>query len=399
MSEAAREMLTRQRRIEPRLLRSLTVRRVLDVLRDGPASRAEVVRRLGISAPTVSKAVASLVDAGLLDDTGPAEPHGIGRPGRRFQLARQSMRVLGIKLDADRTEIVAAGLDGGFIEGSCESFATPADYGAMLSVLERRLTPLIAGATTLGIGISAPGLMDRDQQEILLSPNMPMMNGRTPAPDLEQRLGLPCSLFQESHALCLAASAFGNARGTENFVMVDASVGLGVGAMQGGRLILGHRGLAGEIGHVTVEPGGLACGCGNDGCLETRATDAALARLVSERIGREVGIDAMIELVADDPDRFGEEIDLTTTWLSVALAAAVNIFNPAKVLLHSRWLSACPSQLQELICRTRDRALGPSVEDCAFALADVTKLQGAVAGTLHTLLHHEPPVGSSVHGP
>ena len=102
MSEAAREMLTRQRRIEPRLLRSLTVRRVLDVLRDGPASRAEVVRRLGISAPTVSKAVASLVDAGLLDDTGPAEPHGIGRPGRRFQLARQNMRVLGIKLDADR---------------------------------------------------------------------------------------------------------------------------------------------------------------------------------------------------------------------------------------------------------------------------------------------------------
>ena len=128
-----------------------------------------------------------------------------------------------------------------------------------------------AGVKTLGLGVSLPGLVDDRRGRGVLSPNVPLTDGHAPAADLAERLGMPCVLLQESHALCLAERDYGLAKGLDDFAVLDVSTGIGLGVMLGGRLLKGHSGLAGEIGHVTAVPeGGRKCGCGNYGLSRNR---------------------------------------------------------------------------------------------------------------------------------
>src|SRR5262249_23495489 len=149
--------------------------------------------------------------------------------------------------------------------------------------------------------------------------------------------------------------AYGDARGINDYVVLDCVEGLGAGAIIKGQLLEGHLGFAGELGHVAVDPEhGPLCGCGNRGCLETLATDAALARQLSERIGRKLSIDDALELV-----RQGEakpEVQQTLDAMSIGLAAVINIFNPAAVFVHARILDTAPDMLGRLVTLTRRRA-------------------------------------------
>jgi N-acetylglucosamine repressor len=211
------------------------------------------------------------------------------------------------------------------------------------------------------------------------------LDGRFLAADLQERLGLRTILLHETDALCLGERAFGSARGMDDFALVDATGGLGAAVMSSGQVIAGHSGLAGEIGHVTVVADGRRCGCGNVGCLETVASDLALAGLIAERVGRPLGMAKAFELVRSGQVRADAEIERTIEYLAIGIAALVNIFNPAAVLVHARLLDLQEGafhRLTELVAR---RALSPSLADCKIMRSSTSKLQSAVAGTIHHL--------------
>lgn len=378
--------------IQPSLLREMTVRRVLTELRrQGPSSRAQLVRHTGISAPTISKAVASLLDAGVLEE-GPLDHARVGRPSRSLRLATESAQVLAVVLDGDHLEVSSARLDGASTGCSSRTISRPDSYDGMMDTLVERLQPMIAdGPTTFGVGISTPGLIDHAEQTVVLSPNLPITNGRSPARDLQARLGVPCHMVQESHAMCLAERLFSGGQQDAHFVILDATIGLGVGVMEDDRLLLGHRGLAGELGHITMQPDGLRCGCGNTGCLETLATDSALARRIAHQLGEEVSVGRMLDLLRTEPDRFDAELDEAENWLAIALAAAINLFNPAALFVHSQWAALQPTRFERVIERARQRALAPAGEACRIRLSTVTKMQGAIANALDRLFDSPLP--------
>ncbi|HXX95348.1 MAG TPA: ROK family transcriptional regulator, partial [Planctomycetota bacterium] len=285
--------------VDPALLGRLNARRVLEMLHHhGPQSRADVTRRAGVSAPTVSKAVDSLLKSRLVEEGDAVPGTGLGRPAKVLRLASSSVRVLGVVLDAGSTSVVLSGLDARLEDRDVRVFPTPGTYRRLIDRVARMAEALIAErkAAILGMGLSMPGLIDRKTGEGILSPNLHLTDGRRPGHDLSARLGIECVVRQESHALCLAEWLWGAARGLNDFAMLDVSTGLGLGVWSGGRLLEGATGLAGELGHVTVEPEGRPCGCGNVGCLETVATDSALARRVSERLRRTVSIDEAVRL-------------------------------------------------------------------------------------------------------
>ena len=105
-----------------------------------------------------------------------------------------------------------------------------------------------------GRGVTVPGLIDHRRGLDILSPNVHVIDGHSPGRDLGERLGLKCVMVQDQDALCLAERHFGRARGLEDFAILDVSSGVGMGVMSGGRLVRGHSGFAGEIGHITVVP-------------------------------------------------------------------------------------------------------------------------------------------------
>ncbi len=371
---------------QPGLLSKINERQVLNVLQvHGPLSRAEVARCSGLSAPTVSKAVASLLASGLLEENEVADLTR-GRPAKKLRLANQNAQVIGIVLDADECRVAVAGLDGALDPERQRALPTPASYAALLDGLAELCGDFMErpGMATRGIGVSMPGLIDYRRKCGVLSPNLPLTNGRSPGVDLADRLGVACALLQESHALCLAERQYGLAQGRDDFAMLDVSTGIGMGVMSGGRLLTGHNGLAGEIGHITVVEDGKKCGCGNRGCLETVAGDAAFAWRVSQRLGRKVGIDEAVAR-AQDRKEFAEELAATCRYLAIGVAAVINLFNPATLFIHGRLFEADETLFDQLIELTGRRALAPSFAECHIVQARGSKLLGAVAGAIQYL--------------
>lgn len=374
--------------VRPSLLRRMNERRILEMVQThGEISRAELVRLTGISPPTVSKLVRSLLAAHLLEE-GDLTEAGLGRPARALRPAQRNARVLGAVVDIRECSIAATGLDGRIQDDRVLRFPTPDTYSELLDELvknARQLMPRHDKTATLALGLTAPGLIDRRQQRMLFSANLHQLDDRCPARDLQRRLGLHAVLLHEADALCLGERAFGTARGMDDFALIDASAGLGGAVMSGGRIMAGHSGLAGEIGHITVEPNGRPCGCGNAGCLETVASDLALAGMISEKAGKSLNFTTAFELVRSGQVRADAEIDRAVEFLAIGVAALVNIFNPAAVLVQSRMFDVRKGVLEQLIERVRRRALGPAIADCKIMRASCSKLQSAIAGTIHHL--------------
>ena len=387
--------------IQPVLLSRINERQILRMLLEqGALSRAEIARVAGIGPPTVSRAVEALLLSGFVEEDAPQA--AFGRPAKKLRLAVRSSQVLGLVLDAERCRVACAGLDGKVHADRTRTFTTPDTYEELLRLAASFLTELIGlpDVATLGVGISMPGLVDTNLKQGLLSPNLPITNGCSPGRDLERLIGVECVLVQEEHALCLAERYFGSARGLENFAMLDVSTGVGLGVMSGGRLLTGQSGLAGEIGHITVDLRGRRCGCGNRGCLETVACDTALAAIVSQRVGRKLDFEEVAALVEAGQLTLVEELETLCEYLAVALAVVINLFNPASVFVHGKLFGLDPNLFPRLLTETKLRALSPSFSECRIIQARGSKRQGAIAAVIDHLIDAIVPmeISNPTHG-
>ncbi len=374
-------------RIQPGLLRKMTIRKILESLQEqGPLSRADLTRETGISAPTVSKAVVDLLESGLLEE-GEAPDNALGRPGKKLQLARNQAQVIGVVLDVQACRVVSASLDGEINEQQTRTFIPPANYEALIRQLTNTIRELVQATTPimLGIGISSPGLVDEDNELCLFSPNLQVTNQHSPAKDLAAAFDVTTICMQEARALCLAERLYGKARGMDNFAMMDVSSGLGLGVFSGGELLRGHNGLAGELGHLTVDPTGKLCGCGNHGCLETLATDSALAAMISQKVGRNIPIQEIVRQLKEGELQATDELNRVSEYLAIGMSAAINLFNPSTLFVHGRFLSISDGTLAQVIRMTRRRTLDPSFEKCTIQMAGTSKDQAAIAAIVHHL--------------
>lgn len=371
----------------------MTSRTILEVLHtQGPCSRAKLTRSTGISAPTISKAVASLIESGLIEE-GELPEGTVGRPGRLVQLATHRTQVIGVVLDQHECRIFPAGLDGKIHRDQLSSFRTPESYGQLMDLIGESVEKLMARSEvdTLGIGLSIPGLVNARTEQAVLSPNVRITDGHSPARELSDRFGVEAVGLQETDALCLAQKRGGDAE----FAMLDISTGLGLGVVSGGKLLSGYSGLSGELGHITIDPTGRVCGCGNRGCLETLATDTAFANLISDRLGRPVNIKEAVELIANGELQADEEIERTALYISIAIAAAINIFNPQTIFVHGRFLKIKDGLFDHIVKMTQKRALGPSFDECKIKETKASKAAGAIAGIVHHLTTELGPLANN----
>ena len=351
-----------------------------------------MTRKLGVTAPTISKAVSSLLRGRLLEEFD-SKQDGVGRPARQLRLATETAQVIGLVIDAHDCRLVSAGLDGQLFPESLCRFETPRTYRALISKVIKSVDQLMQSRTveTLGLGISMPGLIDYRQQKGILSPNVPITNGQSPARDLTELLGIDCVMLQEAHSLCLAQHHYGHSRGLDNFVMLDIVAGLGMGVMSGGRVLTGHSGLAGEIGHLPRVSDGRTCGCGKRGCLETVSCDSALAWLVSKRIGRAISIDEVVQLVHSGELSVEAEKQEVLPHLSYVISAVISLYNPSKIFVCGRMFDLDDSLFDELLTRTAADTLAPAFADCEVVRSSVSKSQGAVAGIIEYLTNSLVP--------
>jgi N-acetylglucosamine repressor len=134
-----------------------------------------------------------------------------------------------------------------------------------------------------------------------------------------------------------------------------------------------------------VANGGRKCGCGNFGCLETVASDSALAYHAGCKLNRSVNADEVIELARCGAVELTAELHEVASYLAIGVAAVVNLFNPQVVFVHSPLFDLDPQLLGRIVEQVGQRALPPSFAECRILRAEGSKCQGAIAGIIQHL--------------
>ncbi len=135
-----------------------------------------------------------------------------------------------------------------------------------------------SGGRAKGVGIGVPGMYDPATGCTRFLPNLPTQWRGVPlGPEVKKAVGLPTVLINDARAFVLAEARIGAGKGRDRVVGMTLGTGVGGGVVIGGKLLFGHDGSAGEVGHQIIEMHGERCGCGSRGCLEAYATGSAIA--------------------------------------------------------------------------------------------------------------------------
>ena len=136
----------------------------------------------------------------------------------------------------------------------------------------------------LGVGVGTPGPVDGRTGMVYEAPNLAGWVNIPLKARLAERIDLRVEVGNDANAAALGEWFFGSGRGTEDFIYVTISTGIGGGIIVDGRLLLGQKGIAGEVGHMVLQADGPLCGCGNLGCWEALASGTSLARVANEAL-------------------------------------------------------------------------------------------------------------------
>ena len=257
----------------------------------------------------------------------------------------------------------------------------------------------LAGSTPVaGIGLSSPGPLDPFSGVVF---TLPTFKGWQDVPlrsIVATGTKLPVTLGNDGACAALGEWRFGAGRGVQNLVYVTVSTGIGGGVIMDGRLVYGRMGMAGHVGHMTLEPDGPRCGCGNHGCWEALASGTALGRIVRERLaggaassmqqitGRPATAEDVV-LGARAGDPLGVELVQTEArYLGIGIASLLHLFSPDRVILGGGVSSALDLMRDGIAREIEARAMAPfkPVPFVPAALGDHAGLAGAAALALET---------------
>ena len=197
-----------------------------------------------------------------------------------------------------------------------------------------------------GVCLAVPGFILARENKVLSAANLEAIEGIPLKDEMGDRTGLPVTVENDANAAAWGEFRFGVGKDVDDLVFVTLGTGVGGGVISHGVLLRGARGMGGELGHITVQPAGPRCGCGNRGCLEALASGTAIERRARE-VADERPHSALRRLATERAPLGGDVLDLarkgdeaaievlreTGTWLGIGLATYINIFDPEVIAI------------------------------------------------------------------
>lgn len=241
---------------------------------------------------------------------------------------------------------------------------TPTEPVALQAALQGVIAGLAAGEPPAGVGIGCKGIIDPHTTKVEILPGaLHFLEGRLLSdlvrPPLPDRV--PVYADNDARVALVGESVWGAARGARDVVMLTLGSGVGGAVISGGSLLRGHRGVAGHLGHVTVDPDGPLCICGNQGCLETyfsghaieaealggihRGCDSSLTRQYRD-CPEKLTCQAVFEAAAGGDKLARIVIDAAIHKLGGAVAGLVHVFDPELVILGGQIVEAGAAVLE-----------------------------------------------------
>lgn len=309
-----------------------------------------------------------------------------------------------VGVDLGGTNIVAGALpeDGSNVM-ALRTEPTRADQGAeaVIDRIVRMIDTVIAetiaqtGARRtdfVGIGVGAPGPLDRERGIVVTTPNLGWTN--YPLRDaVAERVQIPVRIDNDANCATLGEWWLGAAKGANNVVGMTIGTGIGGGLILNGRLYHGASDVAGEIGHTTIDVTGRRCKCGNYGCLEAYASGPSIAERAREAVAS-LDDSLLVKMVNGQLERItaqtvyeaaklGDDVALdvvreTARFLGAGVANLLNIFNPDVVVIAGGVTQAGDPLFDPLRREVRKRAFKPAVEACRIVPGTLPGSAGVV---------------------
>lgn len=336
---------------------------------------------------------------------------GILRPGKTRPRGKEDMpletEALALGIDLGGTKILSAVVSSqGRIVSQDESM-TPAEkgpetvVGSILDSARRALARADADVSQLvAIGVGAAGISNPRTGILFLSPHLPGCRDVPLRDMVEKGLKRKTFLVNDANAAALGELYFGAARGARDFLYITISTGIGGGIVIDGKLYTGALGLAGEVGHMTIDDQGPACNCGNHGCWETLASGTALAREAQRRI-EEGARTSILDYAQGNPrkitaqavhaaalqgDTLAQElIARTGYYIGVGLANLINIFNPELVLIGGGLANIGDMLFEPAFQTAEKRAYKQSFQAARFVFAQLGRYSGVLGAAAYAL--------------
>ncbi|MBZ5584249.1 MAG: ROK family transcriptional regulator [Acidobacteriia bacterium] len=315
------------------VVRDINKRVVLNLIRTRqPLSRADLARISGLQRSTIS-----LIVEELLEDRWVLEgPTGRLPRGRRptFLRLNDERVIIGVDIRPTQITVALADVNGKF--ASQEVMPTPADPKSAVSAMIARIQRLLdscRGKKVEGIGISLPGRVERISERLVFAPNLkwPEFDIREP---IATATGLEVELENAANACVLAAVWFDHVE-SRNMVVVTVSEGIGTGILVNGRLARGLSGMAGEFGHVPLDPNGPVCSCGSRGCWEVFASNRAALRYYFESSAQAPGLTFpdLLSLADQGDGRAAQALEKMAQYLGRGMRMIVAGLDPEQILV------------------------------------------------------------------
>ena len=315
------------------------------VLSHGPLTRSDMAGRAGLSAAAVTKAVRPLMEAGyLVEDAGDEARSSLGRPANPVRVDGGRALFIGVKITG--SEIIAVLTDlccrirlaRHVPVGDREPKAVLASVAALAQELLAEADGF--GVRVQGLGVAVSGDVDRAAGEVRFSPFLEWRD--LPLAELmELTTGLPVTVDNDVRALTVAEQWFGAGVGLSDFAVVTVGAGIGCGLVVHGKVVSGAHGVAGEIGHVVIDPTGPPCHCGNRGCAEAIAADPAIVAAVREATRLPVTDAAQAVDLARRGDPGAREVYARAgEAIGRAIATVANLMGPQRVIISGEGLAA-----------------------------------------------------------
>jgi glucokinase-like ROK family protein len=379
---------SRHRTGDHALIRQINLSAILYHLQESaPISRAALAEITGLNKTTVSSLVGELIEKQFAHEIG-LESGAVGRRAMLLKLNPAAGCIVSGEIGVDFISVIAANFAAEVIWRRQIKINPAMGQDAIVEQTVALLKQAVEEGSSschalLGVAVGVPGLVDQETGMLSFAPNLGWKDVPVRSV-LQQAFDAPVFVDNEANLAALGEHYFGAAQGYEEVLYISAGVGLGGGVVHGGQLCRGVTGVAGELGHMTMDPDGELCNCGNRGCWETlvsqqvlfrrirQAIDAGQASQIAEAVDGDYGR-LTVPLVADAArandavalsslDRIGHD-------LGIGMASLVNALNPELVvfggILSLAWDYILPAVMEEI----QNRALRWNREAAQVVLA------------------------------
>ncbi len=289
-------------------------------------------------------------------------------------------RVIGIDVGGTNLRGALVGTDGKILNRM--KIASDADRGieAVIDNLVRLIKGIGGGEDVSAVGFGIPGIIDFNDGVITQAPNISNVDNYPIKQSLRSRIGAEIGVVVENDANCAAVGEWwmGAGKDVGSLVMITLGTGVGGGIVLDGKLWRGADGFGGEVGHMTIYPGGPKCNCGNYGCLEVYSSATGIRRMVKETLSDSNSKTALRELVKDEePGRMPEAVmkaalegdraalgiwEQFGTALGIGMASLVNILNIEMIVIGGGVSEAWEMFIDRALAELKRRALRAPAE-------------------------------------